>query len=400
MANQQPKTRATKQTYPDDEIDLFELLHFLVKGSRYWLSGGLILGLMALIYALALYPSSYQQQTINDIGLNQESLNLVRQVMPAMTLPLEDKTQTQGLETLYTKITKRGQDYLDETFYGISGVDLKDKSLDSRTKGRIETVVIRLKGDDRDLAKREIDFIRNNIRGISQYLAVKKYLDNEIINARIDLFNTESQVNRQKLNYERASRQLLAYQALQNESNEVKDMQIILNLSNEEETVGNKKELNNISEFSGAKYLPLSNRIVALKSEMADQMEAVQISELQIEALKLSQNVLHDLVVTFNASPYHGDVIDFSPMIQLVQDYRRQKTDYTREEIAELDNIERQLIDFDRSGFRFSNSLPMVVEKKGRLSLIIVSGFIGAFLGFLLYVISRLANTYRRRYKN
>jgi len=400
MANQQQKTRTTQQTHSEDEIDLFELLHFFVKGSRYWLSGGLIFGLMALIYALNMLPSTYQQQTINDISLNQESLSLVRQVMPAMTMPLEDRMQAQGLEGLYYKITKGGAGFLDETIFGLSGVDMKDKSLDSLSKGKIETVVIALKGDDRDLAIREIDFIRNNIRGISQHLAVKKYLDNEIVDARIDLFNTEAQVNNQALNYERASRQLLAYQGLENESNEVKDMQIILNLSNEEVTAGDKKELNNISEFSGAKYLPLGNRIVALKSEMADQMEAVHISQLQIEALKLSQKVLDDLVVTFTETPYQGDVIDFSMMIQLVQDYRRQKTDYTREEVAALDNLERRLISFDRSGFRFSNSLPMVVEKKGRLSLVLISGFIGAFLGFLFYAISRLAHTYRQRYKN
>ena len=400
MANQQQKTRATKQTHYDDEIDLFELLHFFVKGVRYWLSGGLIFGLIALIYALVLYPSTYQQQTINDIELDQENLRLVRQVMSAMTVPLEDKMQAQGMEGLYTKITKGGSAYWDETIFGVSGVDLKDKSLDSQAKGRIETVVIALKSDDRDLAKREIDFIRNNIRGVSQYLAVKKYLDNEIINGRIDLFNTESQVNRQQLNYERASRQLLAYQALQNESNDEKDMQIILNLSNEEVTAGDKKELNNISEFSGAKYLPLSNRIVALKSEMADQMESVQISELQIEALRLSQKVLNDLVATFNTTPYQGDVIQFSPMIQTIADYRQQNLDYTREEIAALDNLELTLIDFDRSGFRFSNSLPMVVEKKSRLLLVIVSGFIGAFLGFLFYTIRSLIDIYRQRYKN
>ena len=137
-----------------------------------------------------------------------------------------------------------------------------------------------------------------------------------------------------------------------------------------------------------------------MESEMTDQLEAVQISQLQIEALRLSQKVLKDLVVTFKASPYQGDVIDFSPMIQLVQNYRGQKTDYTREEVAALDNLERQLINFDRSGLRFTNSLPMVIEKKGRLFLIIVSGFIGAFLGFLFFSIRSLANTYRRRYKN
>ena len=85
MANQQQKTRATQQTHSDDEIDLFELLHFLVKGSSYWLSGSLVSVLLGLIYVFTLYPFTYQQQTINDIELNQESLNLVRQVMPAMT---------------------------------------------------------------------------------------------------------------------------------------------------------------------------------------------------------------------------------------------------------------------------------------------------------------------------
>ena len=400
MANQRQKTRATKQTHYDDEIDLFELLHFLIKGSRYWLSGGLILGLLGLIYALILYPSIYQQQTINDIDLDQENLSLVRQVMPAMTVPLEGKMQAEGLESLYSRITRGGQAYLDETIFGVSGVDLKDKSLDSLTKGKIETVVITLKGDDSDLARREIDFIRNSIRGISQYLAVKKYLDNEIVNARIDLFNTEAEVNSQELNYERTSRQLVNYQVLQKKTNDVKDVQIILNLSNDEIASDDKRILNNISEFSGAKYLPLGNRIIALESEMADQQEVVRNSHLQIEALKLRGKVLNDLASTLNATPYQGNVISISPMIQLIQDYRQQKTDYTREDIIALDNLEMKLIDFDRSGLRFNNSLPMFVEKKGRKFFVLVSGFIGASLGFLYYAIISLFNAYSRRYKN
>lgn len=400
MVNQQQKTRATQQTHFDDEIDLFEVLHFVVIGSRYWLSGGLILGLLGLIYAFMLYPFTFQQQTINDIDLKQESLRLVRQVMPAMTGPLEGKMQAEGLESLYSRITKGGQAYLDKTIFGISGVDLKDKSLDSLTKGKIETVVIRIKGDEKELAKREIDFIRNNIKGISQYLAVKKYIDDEIIDARINLFNAEAEVNNQALKYERASRQILAYKRLEEKTDKVKDMQIILNLSNSEDSKGEKNIANDITEFSGAKYLPLANRILALKSEMADRQEAQQIAQLQIDALKLSQKVLNHLVVTFEATPYQGDAINFSPMIQVVQGYRQQKTDYTREEVAALDNLERQLIAFDRSGFRFSNSLPMEIEKKGSKTLILIGGFIGAILGFLFYAISRLFDAYRRRYKN
>ena len=97
MANQKQKTRMTKQTRSDDEIDLFELLHFIVKGARYWLAGGLIYVLLAIIYLLTLYPYNYVQHTINDLELNNESLSLVRKVMPAMTVPLSDEMQTQGL---------------------------------------------------------------------------------------------------------------------------------------------------------------------------------------------------------------------------------------------------------------------------------------------------------------
>ena len=135
MANEQQKIRTTKQTLSDDEIDLFELLHFLVKGTRYWLSGGLIIGSIAIIYALTQYPSTYQQQTINDIGLDQESLNLVRQVMPALTVPLEDKMKTQGLGVLFGNITKGGANFLKEIVIEVSGVDRKDKSLDNQAKG-------------------------------------------------------------------------------------------------------------------------------------------------------------------------------------------------------------------------------------------------------------------------
>ena len=403
MANQEQKTRTTQQTHSDDEIDLFELLHFLIKGARYWLSGGLIFGLIALIYALALYPSTYQEQTINDIELDQESLSLVRQVMSAMTVPLGDKMQAEGLEDLYEKITIKGPDFLDETIFGVSGVDLKDKSLDSLSKGKIETVVIRIKGDDYDLAKREIDFIRNNIRGISQYLEVKKFITEEISEAKINLFNLEADLNEQLLNIERTESQLLSYQSIQKESNQMKDMQIILNLTNEEDKISNddkNENLNNVTEFSGAKYLPIGNRIVAIKSELSDQMAALRIAQFQIDALKLSQNLLNDLAGTFKATSYQGDVINFSPMMQLVRDYRQQKTGYTREEIAAMDILERQLIEFDGIEFRFSNNLPMIVEKKGRLFMILIAGFIGAFLGFLLYSTISLVNAYRRRYKN
>ena len=106
MAKTPRPTRPMQPDRFDDEIDLMELIHFIVKGARWWISGGLIAGLLALLYALTLYPTTYRQQTINDIGLTQESLALIRQMMPAMTIPLEDSMQTQGLDSLYQRLTK------------------------------------------------------------------------------------------------------------------------------------------------------------------------------------------------------------------------------------------------------------------------------------------------------
>ena len=286
MAKTPRPTRPMQPERFDDEIDLMELIHFIVKGARFWIAGGLIAGLLALLYAFTLYPSTYRQQTINDIGLNQERLALINQMIPPMTAPLKENMRVQKLEDLYYSIVKN-ENFLDKSILGLSGVDLTNKDLDLETKGKINTVRILVKGKNPDQMQREMSFIRNSIRGLSQYLSVKRFLDDESREAKLKLFNTEAQVNGQQLNFERAERQLLAYQELQRQPNQQQDLQIILNLSNHEEQVGNKGSMNSISEFTGAKYLPLGNRIVGLKSEMADKLEAIRISQQQIQALKL-----------------------------------------------------------------------------------------------------------------
>lgn len=388
MVNQQQKKRPTKQIQSDDQIDLFELLHFIVNGKRYILSGALIFALMAIIYALAMYPSNFRQQTINDLGLTEERLNLVRQVMPAMTFPLSDMMQAKGLESLYVKITRGGSAYLEDAIYGLSGVDLSDKKIDQLSKEKIETVVVDLKGKDHELMKREGIFIRNSIKGVSQFLKAKSFIDNQISTERIELFDTEAKVIQHKIMYERIQLKLDAYESLKKESEQVKDLQIILSLSNNE------------SEFSGAKYLPISNRIIGLKSEMADIKEQIRILQLQIQAFKLSQKVLSDLLTTIKKTPYQGDVIDFEQAFELIHDYRQQREDYTYEEIGALDNLERKIINFNQYGFKFSNSLPMVIEKKGRISLVGIATLLGGFLGLSIYIIMSLVNVYSRRYKN
>ena len=157
---------------------------------------------------------------------------------------------------------------------------------------------------------------------------------------------------------------------------------------------------NNISEFTGAKYLPLGNRIVGLKSEMADQLEAVHIAQQQIEALKLSQRVLSELESVFNRTQFQGDAIDFAPMVEVVHNFRQQLEggDSTREKIAALDNLERNLISFERNGLKFNNTLPAVVDQQGRGQLVVISGLLGVVFGFLWYVLQTVLASYRQRY--
>ena len=395
MAKQTSQHNQT-QRY-DDEIDLFELLRFVVRGARFYVVGGLVFALLGLLYALTLYPTTYRQQVINDIGLNEEKLNLIRQMLPAMIYPMEKQMAATDLEDLYEDIQK-DPDFLNDSIIGLSGLDLKDKALDEASKDKVETVRFLLEGHDLEVLSRANTFLQNNLRGLSQYLGVKRYLDNESRESKLLLFNTESQVNRQQLNFDRAQRQLNAYQTLQQEPNQYRDMQIILNLSNQEERVGDKRNLDNISEFSGSKYLPLGNRILALKSEMADQLEAIYISQQQIQALRLQQAVFEKLNDRFTQIVYQGDVVDLSAMFQVVQRVR-QASPLTREETAALDSVERNLLSFERDGLKFKNSLPVVVEKRGRTKVVLIAGLLGGVFGFLLYGYQVIGSAYRRRYQ-
>lgn len=76
---------------------------------------------------------------------------------------------------------------------------------------------------------------------------------------------------------------------------------------------------------------------------------------------------------------YQADVIDFQPLFEVVQEYRqRGGSAYSREVIAALDNLERNLISSERNGLKCNNTLPVVLEQKGRCKLVVISGLLGA----------------------
>jgi protein tyrosine phosphatase (PTP) superfamily phosphohydrolase (DUF442 family) len=103
------------------------------------------------------------------------------------------------------------------------------------------------------------------------------------------------------------------------------------------------------------------------------------------------------LAQRFEQLPYQANVLDLTPLFQVVSDARINQ-DLSREEVAALDEIERNLLAFERNGLRLNNSLPPVVEKKGRLKVVMVTGVLGGVAGFVYFIILKLISAYRRRY--
>ena len=96
---------------------------------------------------------------------------------------------------------------------------------------------------------------------------------------------------------------------------------------------------------------------------------------------------------------YQADVIDFQPLFEVVKEYRqRGGSAYSREVIAFLDNLERNLISSERNGLKFKKTLPVVLEQKRRGLLVVISGLLGGVFGFLFYVVQTMMASYRRRY--
>lgn len=224
----------------DDEIDLFELIRFFVDIRRYWLIGGLGLGGLAIVYALLFYPISARQLTLNDVGLNQEKLLLLTTMIPASLVPLEQTFIEQGQAGLWQSLKDDG--FILKTIVSVSGVDLKEKNEELENKKRIDAIRIILNGKDPDRLKRDIKTIQDLVRGLSQNLAIITWLNIELTATRLNEFNKRAELNSLRITEDRLARQMQNYEAIARGSVGVKDMQVILNLSNAEDKLASKSE--------------------------------------------------------------------------------------------------------------------------------------------------------------
>ena len=379
----------------DDEIDLFELIRFFVDIRRYWLIGGFGLGGLAIVYALLFHPITARQLTLNDVGLNQERLALLTTMIPASVVPLEEKFIERGQAKLWQSLKDDG--FISKTIVGVSGVDLKEKNEELENKKRIDAMRIELKGKDPDRLKRDIKTIQDLVRGLSQNLAITTWLNDEITATRLNEFNKRAELNRIRLDEERLTKQMQNYEAIAKASPGVKDMQVILNLSHTKDKLTDKKELASVSEFSGAKYLPLTNRILAMKTEQSDLKESRIITERELGALELRNQALGLIEDEMAKLTFGGNTLDLGGVFTRIASLRTPELE--AEQVVMLDQTERELIAFDVMARKFNNRLPMVMEQKGEAKLVIIAGVMGGVLGIIYGAWLKLSQAYRRRFR-
>ena len=379
----------------DDEIDLFEIVRFFVDIRRYWLIGGFGLGALAIVYALLFHPITAKQLTLNDVGLNQERLALLQTMIPASVTPLKEQFIERDQAGLWGSLNS--DDFVLKTIVGVSGVDLKEKNEELENRKRIDAVRVVVKGQDPDRLRRDIQTIQDLIRGLSQNLAINTWLSDEITATRLNEFNKRAELNSLIVSEQRLEKQMQNYDAIAKRYPDVKDMQVILNLSNAEDRLDTKSEMQSVSEFSGAKYLPLANRIVAMKTEQSDLKEVRIIAERELGALELLNQALAGIEAAMANIAFSGSTLDLAPLFEVVANLR--SSDLTAEQVVMLDQTERVLIGFDVMARKFNNQLPMVMDQKGKAKLVIIAGIFGVFLGIIYGACLRLSQAYRRRFR-
>ena len=385
-----------RQTH-DDEIDLFEIVKFFVDIRRYWLIGGFGLGGLAIVYALLFHPITARQLTLNDVGLNQERLALLQTMIPPSVTPLEEKFIERDQAELWESLNSDNDNFVNKTIVGVSGVDLKEKNEELENRKRIDAVRVILKGQDPDRLRLDIQTIEDLIRGLSQYLAINTWLNDELTATRLNEFNKRAELNSLIVSEQRLDKQMQNYDAIAKANPGVKDMQVILNLSNAEDKLDDRNELLSVSEFSGAKYLPLSNRIVALKTEQSDLKEVRIITERELGALELRSQALTDIEAAIANIAFSGSTLDLTTLFEVVANLR--SSNLTAEQVVMLDQTERELIGFDVMAKKFNNQLPMVMEKKGEAKLVMIAGVLGGVLGVIYGACLKLSLAYRRRFR-
>lgn len=391
MAQQQLKK--SQPTY-DDEIDLFELLHFIVRTSRFWIAGGVGFGFLGLLYVLILMPLTGTLLLKNDIGLTQQTLALTQAKLPGLIKPLSDQNSN---DRVLNNLSD--PEWLIQNIKGISGLDtskLKNLDLLDEKKMAIDSITVSHKSANAEQLNEEILRMVDTFRSGQQYISLVNYINQKTLafqQRQVEIRNT---LEENQLKMERLTVQIKNYQVIAERYPGSANQQLVIELKNQVgEDQTRSESMNRVEDLAQSKYLPITSRLTALETQLSDLQSARVQFERELQAITLGLTRLNELNRQIPA--FTLTAIDMQALLTF-KPIPSNDNELTREARVLLSEIDKQLTLIGLQSTRLSQQVPLFLQQQGKLKLIVIASVFGGVLGFLFGAGLELVNAYRRRY--
>ena len=391
MAQQQLKK--SQPTY-DDEIDLFELLHFIVRTSRFWTAGGIGFGLLGLLYVLFLMPLTGTLLLKNDIGLTQQTLALTQAKLPGLIKPLSDLNPN---DRVLNNLSD--PEWLNQNIKGISGLDtskLKNLDLLDEKKMSIDSITVSHKSANAEQLNEEILRMADTFRSGQQYISLVNFINQktqQFQQRQVEIRNT---LEENQLKMERLTVQIKNYQVIAERYPGSANQQLVIELKNQVgEDQTRSESMNRVEDLAQSKYLPITSRLTALETQLSDLQSARAQFERELQAITLGLTRLNELNGQIPA--FTLTAIDMQALLTF-KPIPSNDNELTREARVLLSEIDKQLTLIGLQSTRLRQQVPLFLQQQGKLKLIVIAGVFGGVLGFLFGAGLELVNAYRRRY--
>ena len=379
----------------DDEIDLFELLHFVVDIRVYWIAGGFSFAALALIYTFLFMPASGSLLLKNDIGLTQQTLALTQAKLPGLVKPLaKQDPENRALSAL------SNPEWVTKNLTGLSGLDLsKIKNLDllDEKKQAIDSIRISHKARTASILQQEVLQMADAIRASSQYIGLQNFLQTQLVSLQRRRVEVQNTLEDNQLKMERLTAQIINYQAIAKRYPQSVNQQLVIDLTNPtSEDSTSTQSMNRVDELRQSKYLPITSRLTALETQLSDLKTAKQQFLNELEAIQIAYqqlSLINDELPSFSLQGVALSQLSRQHLDPLLADPNLQ-----RETRVMLSGIHKDLSLIELQIYLLKQRIPLYFEEVSRLKYIAIGGLFGGVLGFLYGCGLRLMAAYRRRY--
>lgn len=379
----------------DDEIDLFELLHFVVDIRVYWIAGGFSFAALALIYTFLFMPASGSLLLKNDIGLTQQTLALTQAKLPGLVKPLaKQDPENQALSALSNPA------WVSKNLTGLSGIEQgKFKNVDIFDEKRqvIDSIRISHKARTPSILQQDVLQMANAIRASSQYIGLQNFLQTQLVSLQRRRVEVQNTLEDNQLKMERLTAQIINYQAIAKRYPQSVNQQLVIDLTNPtSEDTTSTQSMNRVDELWQSKYLPITSRLTALETQLSDLKTAKQQFLNELEAIQIAYqqlSLINEELPSFSLQGVTLSQLSRQHLEPLLADPNLQ-----RETRVMLSGIHKELSLIELQIHLLKQRIPLYFEEVSRLKYIAIGGVFGGVLGFLYGCSMRLMAAYRRRY--